>query len=111
MSDEFTARQVEAAVDRIAARNHDPERLAAGIAEEAARESPATLSDQLRAIVAGCGLSLYEIRRRCGVDHAVLSRFLHGGSLTTANVDRLAPLLGLKIRATKRPRPAKRAAK
>ena len=68
------------------------------------RKKPPTFSDQLRRIIAECGLSRYEIARRSGVDKAALSRFAHGErGLTTETLDRLAEALGLELVAKRRP--------
>lgn len=61
-------------------------------------KKPQTLSDQLRRIIADCGMSRYEIAKRSGVPEAALSRFFNGKTgLTTDTLDRLAPALGLHL--------------
>ncbi len=61
-----------------------------------------SISEQLRQILADCGLSQYEIAKRSGVDKGALSRFAHGQSgLTTETLDRLAEVLGLELVARK----------
>jgi transcriptional regulator with XRE-family HTH domain len=72
-------------------------------------KKPRTLSDQLRQIIADCGMSRYEIAKRSGVPEAALSRFFNKKTgLSTDTLDRLAPALGLELVAR---RPAKRRAK
>jgi plasmid maintenance system antidote protein VapI len=69
-------------------------------------KKPQTLSEQLRQIIADCGMSRYEIAKRSGVPEAALSRFFNRKTgLTTETLDRLAPALGLQLRAT---RPARK---
>jgi transcriptional regulator with XRE-family HTH domain len=65
-------------------------------------------SNQLRAIIADCGITRYELSKLTGVQQAALSRFMAGHvGLTLATLDRLAPVLGLKIVTTPQPRPKK----
>ena len=56
-----------------------------------------TPSEDLRRIIAACGLSRYEIARRTGVSEAALSKFMSGRDIRTDTLDRLAPLLGLRL--------------
>ena len=61
-------------------------------------EQIADLERQLRDAVNKSGLSLNEIERRCGVSHAVLSRFLRGDrTLTLPIASKLCQLLGLRL--------------
>ena len=63
-----------------------------------------TLTDELRAIVAGCGKTLGEISRDTGIDKTALSRFLSGErGVSCAVMDKWGKYLGLRIvKATKR---------
>jgi transcriptional regulator with XRE-family HTH domain len=62
------------------------------------KKLPASLSDQLRALIAGAGPSVYELARDAGVDRSVLSRFLAGKrTITLETADRLAAVLKLRI--------------
>ena len=56
-----------------------------------------TPSEDLRRIIAACGLSRSEIARRTGVSEAALSKFMSGRDIRTDTLDRLAPLLGLRL--------------
>jgi len=59
------------------------------------------LADQIRAAIRSSELSRYEIARQTGVHEASLSRFVNGkGSLSFESIERLAPVLGLKIVAS-----------
>jgi transcriptional regulator with XRE-family HTH domain len=61
--------------------------------------SPA-LVDRLKEAVRGCGLSLNELGKRAGLDHARLSRFVRGErDLTLTAAARLCEVLGLKLAA------------
>lgn len=65
-------------------------------------KSTAPVSDALRRIIKECGMSRYEIAQRSGVEQAALSRFVSGErGLWTITLDRLFPVLGLKIVTTK----------
>ena len=62
------------------------------------KKSPASLSDQLRELIAGAGPSVYELARDAGVDRSVLSRFLAGKrTITLETADRLAAVLKLRL--------------
>lgn len=66
------------------------------------------LADDLRAAIAASGLSLNELRRRCGVDHGQLSRFVRGErDLTLTNAGRVAGALGLALLPAEAKAPAK----
>ena len=61
-------------------------------------EVPGPVSAAVRAAIASCGLSLTELGRRSGVSQSQLSRFMAGDrSLTLTAVDKLAPVLKLKL--------------
>jgi len=55
------------------------------------------LSDEIRRAIQSSGLSRYEIAKRSGVQQSALSRFVRGEGLSTASLDRLAPVLGLHL--------------
>ncbi len=59
--------------------------------------------DIIRESVDGSKLSRYEIAKRSGVDQAALSRFMNGGSLRLESIERLCPVLGLRLTITKQP--------
>jgi plasmid maintenance system antidote protein VapI len=62
---------------------------------------PAKVSDQLRRAIEADGRSLYRIAEEADVSRGVLSRFLTGKSgLTTDTIDRLAPVLRLRVVAS-----------
>ena len=61
-------------------------------------------SEQLRRIIARSGMSRYEIAQRSGVSQAALSKLMSGLHITTETLDRLAPVLGLRIVAKKKPK-------
>ena len=66
-------------------------------------KKPETLSDQLRRIIADCGMSRYQISKQSGVPEAALSRFVNRKTgLTTDTLDRLAPTLGLELTVKRR---------
>ena len=62
-------------------------------------ESPVT--DEVRRALAESPLSRYEISRQTGIEQSALARFLSGErGLWTVTLDRLVPVLGLKIVST-----------
>jgi transcriptional regulator with XRE-family HTH domain len=62
------------------------------------KKVPASLSEQLRALIAAAGPSAYELARDAGVDRSVLSRFLAGQrTITLETADRLAAVLKLRL--------------
>ena len=63
-------------------------------------------TDQLRDLIRTCGKTRYRISQESGVPQSTLSRFMSGAEMSTAALDRLAPVLGLRITTTaKTPRP------
>jgi transcriptional regulator with XRE-family HTH domain len=61
-------------------------------------------TDQLRAIVEGCGKSRYQIAKETGIDESTLSRFVHGERcLSGKALDALGACLGLKVVVEKSP--------
>ena len=64
----------------------------------------AKFTDQLRAIVEGCGKSRYRLAKETGIDEATLSRFVHGErGLSSKAQDALGACLGLKVVMEKPP--------
>jgi hypothetical protein len=60
----------------------------------------ATVTDQLRRAVEGCGQTRYAISKATGVPASVLSRFVADGrGLRSENIDRLCAYLGLVLTA------------
>ncbi len=62
----------------------------------------ANLSEQLRAAVDASDRTHYRIALDAEVDHASLSRFMHGSGLSSDGIDKLAETLGLELKP-KRP--------
>jgi transcriptional regulator with XRE-family HTH domain len=63
-----------------------------------AKATATTLVDDLRRAIRDSGHSLTEIEKRCGVSHAVLSRFLRGQrTITLPLASRLCDALGLHL--------------
>lgn len=61
---------------------------------------PVKLSDQMRQAMRSGGWSIYRLALESGVAPSVISRFLSGSALTTDTLDRLAPVIGLRIDAS-----------
>jgi hypothetical protein len=60
----------------------------------------ATVTDQLRRAVEGCGQTRYAISKATGIPASVLSRFVADGrGLRSENMDRLCAYLGLVLTA------------
>jgi transcriptional regulator with XRE-family HTH domain len=56
------------------------------------------ISSAVRRAIKRSGLSRYQISEASGIGQASLSRFIHGEcGLTTTSLDKLAPVLGLRI--------------
>jgi transcriptional regulator with XRE-family HTH domain len=63
------------------------------------------LVEQIRVAIQSSDLSAYELAKRSGVDKASLSRFIAGErSLSLESIEKLAPVLDLKIVVTSRRR-------
>ncbi len=61
------------------------------------------LSDQIRQAVDASGMSRYRICKQLGMGEATMSRFMAGkGGLSMDNLDALADLLNLDLKASKR---------
>jgi transcriptional regulator with XRE-family HTH domain len=60
------------------------------------------LLDTVREAIAESGIEPAEMARRSGIDKAALSRFLRGTTgLSVESVEKIAPVVGLKITARK----------
>lgn len=60
----------------------------------------ATVTEQLRRAVEGCGQTRYAISKATGIPASVLSRFVASGrGLRSVNIDRLCAHLGLVLTA------------
>jgi transcriptional regulator with XRE-family HTH domain len=65
-------------------------------------QQPATLTDQVREIVAGCGQTRYQIAKATGISEATLCRFASGERfLSPKALDTLGEYLGLRITVVK----------
>ena len=57
-----------------------------------------SVSEQLRGLIAKCGMSRYRIAQETGIEQSVLSRFMAGKKgLSTMTLDKLSELLDLEI--------------
>lgn len=64
-----------------------------------ATNEPKPLTQQLRAAIAGSGMSGYRLAKESGVAEVVIWRFMKGQrDLRMATVDRLGRVLGLEFR-------------
>lgn len=69
------------------------------------RDATDRITAAVRVAIENSGLTRYEIAKATGIEQSALSRFMSGErGLTTASLDRLAPLLGLEIVAKSRKR-------
>lgn len=57
-----------------------------------------TVSERLRRAIETSGETRYAIAQATGVNQSTLSRFMHGGGLTSENLDRIAEYLGLELK-------------
>lgn len=68
-----------------------------------------TVSDQLRAIIKGSGMTMYRIAQLIKLDKATLSRFMAGKmGLSMEVLDRLGALLKIRVTAGDKPSTAKK---
>lgn len=58
------------------------------------------IADVIREAVRRSELTRYEIAKRSGIDQAALSRFVRGGSLRIESLEKLCPVLGLRLTLT-----------
>ena len=64
-----------------------------------------SVSDKLRRIIRQSGMSRNQICLAANIDPSHLHRFVHGtGRLTNDTIDKLAPVLGLRLVSSKRGR-------
>lgn len=56
--------------------------------------------ESLRESLKRSELSRYEVAKRSGIDQGALSRFIHGGTLRIESVEKLCPVLGLRLTLT-----------
>jgi transcriptional regulator with XRE-family HTH domain len=56
-----------------------------------------TIIDVIREAVLRSALTRYEIAKRSRIDQAALLRFVRGGSLRIETLERLCPVLGLRV--------------
>ena len=62
------------------------------------RRKKTKASEQVRRIIADCGISRYRIWQETGISQAVLSRFMNGkGWLSIDVFDKLADCIGLDV--------------
>ena len=70
------------------------------------------LSDQLRRLIAQCGISRYEIFKRTGIDQGGMSNFMAGRrGIQLDNIDKIGKVLNLKLMQVGRPKAKKGRAK
>lgn len=71
------------------------------------KEQEEQMVKDIRAAIEASGLNFMDIERLTGIDHAAISRFVHGQrTLTLPVAARLCDLLGLRLRRVgKRRRP------
>ncbi len=61
------------------------------------------IAEQIRTAIDESNLTPSEIARRSGIDKSIISRFMSGkGGLTLESIEKLAPVLGLRIVGGKR---------
>jgi len=60
------------------------------------------LTDQIRRAVDQSGQSRYQLCKALGIYQSSMSRFMHGGGLSSETLDKLAALLGLEVKARKK---------
>ncbi len=65
------------------------------------------VSDTLRTAVDASDRTRYRIALDAKVDHASLSRFMHGGGLSADSIDKLAEALGLELKPKTKHRKAR----
>jgi len=56
------------------------------------------ITTAVRRAIQESGMTRYRIHKATGIDQAALTRFMHGTTgLSTATLDKLAPVLGLQL--------------
>ncbi len=69
------------------------------------------ISDQIRQEIESSGMTRYRISKLTGVAQSTLSRFMSGGEMSTAVLDRVADVLRLTIGPVKRRQVSKRSSR
>jgi transcriptional regulator with XRE-family HTH domain len=70
------------------------------------QQVPDRLSDQLRHLIRGSGISRYRLAQDTGIDQAMLSRFMAGkGGLSMNSIDALAAVLRISLALSFDPQP------
>lgn len=69
------------------------------------RKRTTKVSDQLRGLIDGCGLTRYELAKQTGIDESTLSRFMSGErGLSMKAIDALGAYLGWEVVAKSKSR-------
>lgn len=56
------------------------------------------VSDQIRELIDGCGMTRYQLAKLTGIDQSALARFMSGErGLSTTALDSLGEVLGLEV--------------
>jgi transcriptional regulator with XRE-family HTH domain len=64
----------------------------------AAHRPASSLAARLREIIRESGLSGFEVAKRAGLNHTVVSRFMNGSrAISLESIERLAPVLKLRL--------------
>jgi DNA-binding Xre family transcriptional regulator len=58
---------------------------------------PKSVIDKVRFALEKSSISRYEVSKQTGIDQAALSRFAAGGSLRVESIEKLCPVLGLRL--------------
>lgn len=70
--------------------------------------SKSLISEQLRDVVRGCGMTRYRLSMETGIAESVLSRFInHGSGLSLANIDKLCECVGVRLTQDAKPKKPK----
>ena len=68
------------------------------------KEKP-NVSDQVRAMIDGCGMSRYQLAKLTGIDQSALARFMSGErGLSTTALDSIGKVLELEVLTRRRKR-------
>ena len=62
-----------------------------------AKKKPMSLTDRLRAAIKKDGRTQYAIAKEAGVARIMLSRFIHGKSITVETFEKIARVVGLNL--------------
>ena len=55
------------------------------------------ITEQIRQAIRDCGMTRYRISKESGVSQSTLSKFMAGKGMRCDMIDRIAPVLGLRI--------------